>query len=577
MAPAAFRGTPLLSWDPVAQSWEYDIEIATDAGFSNVVYTATVANASHTVATMLDSNTTYYWHVRGVNTCDSGAYSSTFTFSTLTQTDYFTELFEFDFDLDGLSLWLIPDGSGSYYDACTLAISDLPTDPAGGTVLDLADDGSANITPANPMSLYGISYESLFVNANGNLTFVSADNTYNHSIERHFNAPRISPMFDDLNPENGGTVSWKETPDRVAITWQEVPEYPAAGANTFQVELLSSGEIHLSWLGITSTGSVVGVSAGNGVPDGFLETDLSAQPACYSLGACCVAAACSIESEADCTTLGGQYLGDDTTCDPNPCGNVPGCLIISEVVDGTLSGGCPKWIEITNTGLNDFTFIEGGIIVQDGKSTDRTIDVDLAGHSIRAGECFVVCSNHGGTCTGAFPIIYQIEADLYTNVLFGDGDDRYLITDTADGSNILDIYGEFGVDGTGTAWEYTEGFSYRQPEWCGGAGMSFDPIEWHLAGPGSLQGSDPVKLLLANTNPGVHAYDLWCSILGDIDGDGDLDLADGALFMDCLAGPDVYVPPPGVDPADFAHADLDRDFDVDLGDFARLQQAFGTP
>lgn len=36
-------------------------------------------------------------------------------------------------------------------------------------------------------------------------------------------------------------------------------------------------------------------------------------------GACCVGESCSIETEDDCTGMGGTYQGDDTTCDPNPC------------------------------------------------------------------------------------------------------------------------------------------------------------------------------------------------------------------------------------------------------------------
>ncbi|MCK4343070.1 MAG: hypothetical protein KAY37_15250, partial [Phycisphaerae bacterium] len=36
-------------------------------------------------------------------------------------------------------------------------------------------------------------------------------------------------------------------------------------------------------------------------------------------GACCVGATCSVQDESDCIVAGGTYLGDDTTCTPNPC------------------------------------------------------------------------------------------------------------------------------------------------------------------------------------------------------------------------------------------------------------------
>ena len=60
-----------------------------------------------------------------------------------------------------------------------------------------------------------------------------------------------------------------------------------------------------------------------------------------------------------------------------------------------------------------------------------------------------------------------------------------------------------------------------------------------------------------------------------LDCDGDVDLADLPVFLNCIAGPDVTAPPPGVTPAQFAAADFDGDGDVDLRDFAALHGAFG--
>jgi uncharacterized repeat protein (TIGR01451 family) len=73
---------PNLSWTAATQAISYVVEIATDATFSNVVYSATVAGTSHVVATPLSSNTTYYWRVRPDNICGPGSYSATFSFIT---------------------------------------------------------------------------------------------------------------------------------------------------------------------------------------------------------------------------------------------------------------------------------------------------------------------------------------------------------------------------------------------------------------------------------------------------------------------------------------------------------------
>ncbi len=41
-------------------------------------------------------------------------------------------------------------------------------------------------------------------------------------------------------------------------------------------------------------------------------------------GACCFpSGVCLVGTQADCETAGGSYMGDGTSCDPNPCGPVP--------------------------------------------------------------------------------------------------------------------------------------------------------------------------------------------------------------------------------------------------------------
>jgi hypothetical protein len=73
---------PTLTWSAATQGTSYDVEVATDAGFTNVVYSATVAGTSHTLGTALDPITQYFWHVRGTNVCGNGAFSTAFSFTT---------------------------------------------------------------------------------------------------------------------------------------------------------------------------------------------------------------------------------------------------------------------------------------------------------------------------------------------------------------------------------------------------------------------------------------------------------------------------------------------------------------
>ncbi|MBP7746696.1 MAG: hypothetical protein KA383_11250 [Phycisphaerae bacterium] len=537
---------PTLTWQPAAQAATYDVQVATDVNFNAVVFSTTTSATTANVTVNLDSNQLYYWRVRAMNGCGNGTYCTPFSFTTLGQPDYFTELFASgsgSVDLDYYTLFLIPDGSGDFYHACIASATALPTNPAGGTTLTLSDDASALVTPQAVVKLYGNSYSSFYVNANGNITFGQGDGTWTESLTVHFTLPRISALFDDLNPATGGTVSWRALPDRVAVTWLNVPEVSTSNANTFQIEMFLNGEIHITWLALACNDAVVGLSRGTGMPSDYVESDLTAYGPCEPPGACCVGETCLIAYQTDCLASGGTFLGSGTDCEPNPCLTYDtSCLIISEVVRGTESGGCPRWVEITNTGTTEFPFFQGGLIVQSAGSSDVVVDVDLTGVVIPAGTSFVIVSNSNGVCTGAFPAVYGQAADLYTNFTFGLGDERFILTDTADGSHLIDIYGEFGVDGTGTPWEYTDGYAYRLPLYNAAQGGTFVPGEWFFGGVGSLSGENPTELLLTLTTPGTHAFDGPCHPIlpGDLNCDGVVDFKDINPFILALTNPATW-------------------------------------
>ncbi len=181
-------------------------------------------------------------------------------------------------------------------------------------------------------------------------------------------------------------------------------------------------------------------------------------------------------------------------------------LVITEVVDATLSGGNPKYVEVTNTGPSDYTFADGGIILQFNAYTDYDIDVDLTGETILAGQSFVIQSSTNDGIA-VFESTYGFAADLYTTAYFGNGDDRYILTDTSagDGTGLLDIYGEDQVDGSGEVWEYTDGYSYRIFGTSSDGG-TFAPANWFFGGVNSLETGDDVEeelLIQTLTSPGV--------------------------------------------------------------------------
>ncbi|GMV29990.1 MAG: hypothetical protein AMXMBFR59_21150 [Rhodanobacteraceae bacterium] len=76
--------SPTLSWTASAQAKDYVVELATDTGFTNIVFTQTVAGGGTnvTVTPALSSNTRYYWRVRSGNICGTSTNSAVFSFRT---------------------------------------------------------------------------------------------------------------------------------------------------------------------------------------------------------------------------------------------------------------------------------------------------------------------------------------------------------------------------------------------------------------------------------------------------------------------------------------------------------------
>ena len=74
---------PTFVWNTLSDATSYFIQIATDANFTNIVDSATVATNEYTTAVVLNTSTTYYWRVRANNGCGTGTYTAAFSFSTL--------------------------------------------------------------------------------------------------------------------------------------------------------------------------------------------------------------------------------------------------------------------------------------------------------------------------------------------------------------------------------------------------------------------------------------------------------------------------------------------------------------
>ena len=237
------------------------------------------------VVTGLDDDTTYYYAVEAEDIAGNSVYDDNggacYSFTTPEVPDFFTEMLSPN-DLHYTAFKFVPAGGIDFYVGCIeeMEITELPSDPAGGTAITLSDDSAVEVSITGTVSLYGVDYNSFYVCSNGFITFGASETTYTESLEGHFGIPRVAALWDDLNPSSGGTVSYREFDDRVAVTWLDVAEYSAGGANTFQIELFFDGTIGISYLGMTVTDGLAGLSAGMGLDPDFYPTDLSEMNSC---------------------------------------------------------------------------------------------------------------------------------------------------------------------------------------------------------------------------------------------------------------------------------------------------------
>ncbi|CAM4120683.1 reprolysin-like metallopeptidase [Zobellia roscoffensis] len=74
--------TELLQWEENASYTSYEVHIATDSGFANLVELVTVTTNSY-VPTELNNKVTYYWRVKPLNVCGEGDFSAVQEFTTI--------------------------------------------------------------------------------------------------------------------------------------------------------------------------------------------------------------------------------------------------------------------------------------------------------------------------------------------------------------------------------------------------------------------------------------------------------------------------------------------------------------
>jgi hypothetical protein len=222
----------------------------------------------------LTPNTFYRFSVQATSTTNGAVATANnngecFFFFTPRDVKSMTELFSAaDNDLDNTTLTFTPNDSPDFYSVCRTPATVFPTNPAGGVQLNLPQDGGfpplvpIDVPGGNSVKLYGQSYTTMNLNQlGGHIDFGMPSLGNVESLEAHFSSPRISMLYDAFNVVFG-TISKKELPDRLVITYQNVSELEVTNQNSFQCEMFYDGRIRMTWLNIAAVDGLVGLSAG---------------------------------------------------------------------------------------------------------------------------------------------------------------------------------------------------------------------------------------------------------------------------------------------------------------------------
>ncbi len=183
------------------------------------------------------------------------------------------------FNLDGKTLVFTPGASG-YVVKTSGDTFDSDASFGGALTANFGDDDTRKFSLPFAFSFFGKSYNEIWVDSNGLLTFGGGDTSATGSFG-YFQAalPAIAPLFTDLDPSSSSDgVRVRSEAGRFVVTWSNVPPFGSFLPDTFQVRLYPDGHIEIAYHGMHVTGGVVGISPGGGasIPLVDFSTSLTA-------------------------------------------------------------------------------------------------------------------------------------------------------------------------------------------------------------------------------------------------------------------------------------------------------------
>jgi len=174
-----------------------------------------------------------------------------------------------------------------------------------------------------------------------------------------------------------------------------------------------------------------------------------------------------------------SYGASQTTFDCNDITTAPANdLIITGVIDGPITGGVPKAIEVyVVNNIADLSQYGVGSANNGGGSDGEEFTFPAV--AATAGDYIYIATE-----SVEFNNFFGFTPDYTSSAANINGDDAielfYL-------SSVIDILGDIDLSGTGEPWEYLDGWAYRNNN-TGPDGTSFVLGSWSFSGPNALDG-----------------------------------------------------------------------------------------
>lgn len=194
-----------------------------------------------------------------------------------------------------------------------------------------------------------------------------------------------------------------------------------------------------------------------------------------------LASGLSINSYSGDITVSSSPAADQTVAlTGNVFGTATNSLVIIGVYDGPNPGGLPKGVELfALADIADLSLYGISAVYNGGGSSAGSIGFTFPANALAAGQSIFV-SNESTEFTNFFGF-----APNYTSgILNINGDDSIELYENG---TIIDTFGDVDADGTGTAWEYLDGWAYRNSNT--GPDGTFVIGNWTFSGINQLEGA----------------------------------------------------------------------------------------